>query len=78
MEKTPSDSVSGGMRTLRDMLGLAAGEKIPAARVADIRVGSTISTNTLLERKGDAHRRFVDPRLCRFVGHWQSDAAAAV
>ena len=52
MEKTPSDSVSGGMRTLRDMLGLAAGEKIPAARVADIRVGSTISTNTLLERKG--------------------------
>lgn len=50
--KTLSDSHTGGMQVIRHMLGLPAGAKIPLRLVAEIRIGMTISTNLLLERKG--------------------------
>lgn len=50
--KTPSESDTGGMQTIREMLQLPAGARIPARLVAEIRIGMTISTNLLLERKG--------------------------
>ena len=52
-EKVPSDSINGGIQVLRRHLGIAKTAKIPAARVADIRIGTTIATNMLLERKGE-------------------------
>ena len=53
MDKTPSDSISGGLQILRRELDLAPGALIPADRVAAIRIGTTIATNMLLERKGE-------------------------
>jgi len=38
---------------IRQLLGLAAGEAIPAARVGEIRMGTTVATNALLERRGE-------------------------
>ena len=43
------DAAVEGMRRL---LGVATGEPFPAPRVAAIRMGTTVATNALLERKG--------------------------
>ncbi len=32
---------------------MAGGEPIPSARIGDIKMGTTVATNALLERKGD-------------------------
>lgn len=49
--KTPSAD-GAELRVIRRWLGLADGAVIPAAKVAEIRIGSTVCTNALLERKG--------------------------
>jgi 5-oxoprolinase (ATP-hydrolysing) len=38
---------------IRDLLGLKKGEPIPAGRVGAVKMGTTVATNALLERKGD-------------------------
>ena len=38
---------------IRDLLGIASGEPIPAGLVGDVKMGTTVATNALLERKGD-------------------------
>src|SRR5215470_924546 len=42
----------GGLNA-RDLLGLRPGEPVPADRIGDVRMGTTVATNALLERKGD-------------------------
>ncbi|WP_017874794.1 hydantoinase B/oxoprolinase family protein [Janthinobacterium sp. CG3] len=43
------DAVVQGMR---DMLGLQAGEALPVERIEVVKMGTTVATNALLERKG--------------------------
>src|ERR1700744_3269160 len=43
------DAAVEGMRRI---LGVAGGERFPADRVAAIKMGTTVATNALLERKG--------------------------
>src|SRR5690606_14602283 len=38
---------------IRDFLGLRAGEPIPSGRIGEVKMGTTVATNALLERKGD-------------------------
>ncbi|MGO4836317.1 hydantoinase/oxoprolinase N-terminal domain-containing protein, partial [Rhizobiaceae sp. 2RAB30] len=38
---------------IRDLLGLASDEQIPPERIGDVKMGTTVATNALLERKGD-------------------------
>lgn len=38
---------------IRQLLGIAEGAPIPSGLVGDIRMGTTVATNALLERKGD-------------------------
>ena len=38
---------------IRQLLGVRPGQKIPAARIASVRLGTTVATNALLERKGE-------------------------
>jgi len=38
---------------IRQVLGLEPGQDIPAARIASVRLGTTVATNALLERKGE-------------------------
>ena len=40
------------VEAMRRLLGAAPGEPFPAARVATIKMGATVATNALLERKG--------------------------
>jgi 5-oxoprolinase (ATP-hydrolysing) len=44
------DAAIEGIRTL---LGLKAGAAIPADRIGSVKMGTTVATNALLERKGD-------------------------
>ena len=41
------------MQGIRDLLGLKKGEAIPPGRVGAVKMGTTVATNALLERKGD-------------------------
>src|SRR5690242_18558481 len=45
-----SDAAVAGIRQL---LGLAPGEDIPASQIGSVRLGTTVATNALLERKGE-------------------------
>ena len=38
---------------IRHLLGIAPGQPIPAERIAVVRLGTTVATNALLERKGE-------------------------
>jgi 5-oxoprolinase (ATP-hydrolysing) len=38
---------------IREFLGVAAGAPIPAREIATVKMGTTVATNALLERKGD-------------------------
>ncbi|MGZ8407132.1 MAG: hydantoinase B/oxoprolinase family protein, partial [Caulobacteraceae bacterium] len=49
------------VEAIRRMLGVAPGEPFPADRVASIKMGTTVATNALLERKG-AKTLFVTTR----------------
>ena len=44
------DAVIAGIRRL---LGVPAGEPVPAERIGVVRLGTTVATNALLERKGE-------------------------
>jgi 5-oxoprolinase (ATP-hydrolysing) len=41
------------VQAIRDHLGLTRGEAIPAGRIGVVKMGTTVATNALLERKGE-------------------------
>ncbi len=48
-ERYPDAAIQG----IRDLLGLAADRPIPGAAIAAVKMGTTVATNALLERKGE-------------------------
>ena len=48
-----------GVHAIRDVLGLAPDEPIPASSIDVVRMGTTVATNALLERKGARTARLV-------------------
>jgi 5-oxoprolinase (ATP-hydrolysing) len=53
LSENPEAYADAAVQGIRDLLGLAAGEPIPAGRVNAVKMGTTVATNALLERKGD-------------------------
>src|SRR5882672_1181203 len=53
LSENPEAYRDAAVRGIRDLLGLKAGEPIPAGRVGAVKMGTTVATNALLERKGD-------------------------
>ena len=53
LSENPSAPRDAAVQGIRDLLGLAKGEPIPAGRVGAVKMGTTVATNALLERKGD-------------------------
>ena len=41
------------VRGVRDLLGLGGGDPLPAGAVTEVRMGTTVATNALLERRGE-------------------------
>ena len=53
LSENPEAYADAAVQGIRDLLGLKAGEPIPPGRVGAVKMGTTVATNALLERKGD-------------------------
>ena len=53
LSENPEAYPDAAVQGIRDLLGLKAGDPIPAGKVGAVKMGTTVATNALLERKGD-------------------------
>jgi 5-oxoprolinase (ATP-hydrolysing) len=53
LSDNPEQYEDAALQAIRDVLGLDKAEPIPANRVNRVKMGTTVATNALLERKGD-------------------------
>ena len=53
LSENPDHYTDAAVQGIRDILGIAADVPIPAAEIEAIKMGTTVATNALLERKGD-------------------------
>ena len=53
LSENPEAYKDAAVQGIRDLLHLKEGEPIPAGRVGAVKMGTTVATNALLERKGD-------------------------
>jgi 5-oxoprolinase (ATP-hydrolysing) len=53
LSENPEAYADAAVQGIRDLLGLKAGEPIPAGKVGAVKMGTTVATNALLERKGE-------------------------
>src|SRR3954462_14348554 len=53
LSENPEAYKDAAVQGIRDLLGLKKGERVPAGRVGAVKMGTTVATNALLERKGD-------------------------
>ncbi|MEP9388706.1 hydantoinase B/oxoprolinase family protein [Mesorhizobium sp. KR9-304] len=53
LSENPEAYSDAAIQGIRDLLGLKAGDAIPTGLVGEIKMGTTVATNALLERKGD-------------------------
>ncbi|HYH36926.1 MAG TPA: hydantoinase B/oxoprolinase family protein [Azospirillum sp.] len=53
LSENPERYRDAAVQGIRDLLGLAPDEPIPAERVEAVKMGTTVATNALLERKGE-------------------------
>jgi 5-oxoprolinase (ATP-hydrolysing) len=53
LSENPEAYRDAAVHGIRHLLGLKPGEAIPSLRIAAVKMGTTVATNALLERKGD-------------------------
>src|SRR2546421_7528762 len=53
LSENPEAYRDAAVQGIRDLLGLKQGEPIRESRVGAVKMGTTVATNALLERKGD-------------------------
>ena len=53
LSENPEAYRDAAVHGIRHLLGLKAGEAIPSQHIAAVKMGTTVATNALLERKGD-------------------------
>ena len=53
LSENPERYQDAAVQGIREILGLAANQPVPADQVAVVKMGTTVATNALLERKGD-------------------------
>ena len=53
LSENPEAYRDAAIQGIKDILGLSAEEKIPSDKVGNVKMGTTVATNALLERKGD-------------------------
>ena len=53
LSENPEAYADAAVQGIRNLLGLKTGEAIPVAQVGAVKMGTTVATNALLERKGD-------------------------
>jgi len=53
LSENPEAYADAAVQGIRDLLGLKSGDAIPPGKVGAVKMGTTVATNALLERKGD-------------------------
>ncbi len=53
LSENPGRYADAAVAAIRHLLGVAPGEPIPCAEIEAVRLGTTVATNALLERKGE-------------------------
>jgi 5-oxoprolinase (ATP-hydrolysing) len=53
LSENPGAYRDAAVQGMRELLGIAAGEPIPQGRIGAVKMGTTVATNALLERKGE-------------------------
>src|SRR5436190_17304198 len=53
LSENPGAYDDAALAAIRLLLGVAGGDPIPSDRIASVKMGTTVATNALLERKGD-------------------------
>ena len=53
LSENPERYRDAAVQGIRDLLGLKAGDPLPKGQIAAVKMGTTVATNALLERKGD-------------------------
>ena len=53
LSDNPERYVDAAVQGIRELLGLKSTDEIPAAQIEHVKMGTTVATNALLERKGD-------------------------
>ncbi|MFB2875323.1 hydantoinase B/oxoprolinase family protein [Floridanema aerugineum] len=53
LSENPERYADAAIQGIRDILGIENNQSIPAAEIAVVKMGTTVATNALLERKGD-------------------------
>ncbi len=53
LSENPGRYDDAAIQGIRDLLGVEAGRPLPVERIAAVKMGTTVATNALLERKGD-------------------------
>src|ERR1043165_6062944 len=53
LSENPEAYRDAAVQGIRDLLGLGRGDAIPPGRIGAIKMGTTVATNALLERKGE-------------------------
>jgi 5-oxoprolinase (ATP-hydrolysing) len=53
LSENPEQYSDAAVAGIRHLLGVAAGEPVTPARVEVVKMGTTVATNALLERKGE-------------------------
>src|SRR5437764_240712 len=53
LSENPEAYRDAAVQGIRDLLGLSNGEPIPEGRIGAVKMGTTVATNALLERKGE-------------------------
>ena len=53
LSENPDAYRDAAVQGIRDLIGLAPGAPIPAGQIGAIKMGTTVATNALLERKGE-------------------------
>ncbi len=53
LSDNPEHYADAAVQGIRDLLAIAADQPIPAQQITAVKIGTTVATNALLERKGD-------------------------
>jgi len=59
LSENPEHYDDAALAGIRDLLGIGRGETIPGERIAVVKMGTTVATNALLERKGERTVLFI-------------------
>src|SRR5919201_5646510 len=59
LSENPERYSDGALAGIREVLGVRAGEPIPGEAIEAIKMGTTVATNALLERKGERTVLFI-------------------